>query len=680
MALTQSKLAEQLESFLKGFKERGGASKYRNRVSEMPASATKSVVVDYDDLAKFDVELGEMIIQKPDDIFPAFKSALYEALRTENASYAESIRRQLAVRVRSIPETIHLRLVTSEHLDRLIAVTGMVVRASELKPMAVRAAFACRKCGNINMVEQDTMLLKRPSKCEQCDEVKRLELDEKRTEFIDYQVLRLQELPEELPPGQLPQYFDIDLVGDTVNAARPGDRVNLTGIVRAEAEYSQSAGRLRIFRSRIDANYVQVIGREADQIQLTREDEDLIKRIARRTEAYQQLITSISPSIHGFETQKEAILLQMVSAPQKTLPDGTTIRGDINVLMVGDPGTAKSELLKYSARIAPRGLYTSGRGSTAAGLTAAVVREKNGMMMLEAGAVVLADQGVACIDEFDKMRTEDRNALHECMEQQTCSVAKGGIVATLNARTSILAASNPVLGKYDPFRNISDNVNLPIPLLTRFDLIFVVRDVPDRASDERVAKHILTIHRKGTFASPPPLDFDVLRKYLIYSKKVEPVITKEAEERILEYYLQMRGVGSDNMITVTPRQLEALIRLATARARLLLREKVTEDDALHAIGLMRRMLETVGVDVKSGKVDMGVFHGKPLSERNLLETALDIFKTLEGAQKNPVDGKVFVQELVKTGRFTEEDAKRMLNSLYRSGQIYEVKTGFYRKI
>ncbi|MCX8191225.1 MAG: minichromosome maintenance protein MCM, partial [Nitrososphaerales archaeon] len=464
-----------------------------------------------------------------------------------------------------------------------------------------------------------------------------------------------------------------------VNTARPGDRVIVTGIINVEQEYS-TAGKLRIFKTKIQSNYIEPLAKGPEDIEITKEDEELIRSIAKEENAYERLIESVCPTIYGYHTQKEAILLSIIGAPQRVLPDGTTIRGDINILLVGDPGTAKSELLKYVARAAPRGLYTSGRGSTAAGLTAAVVRDRSGMMMLEAGAVVLADQGVAAIDEFDKMRPEDRNALHEVMEQQTVSVAKGGIVATLNARTSIIAAANPIFGKYDPYRNIADNVNLPIPLLTRFDLIFVVRDIPDRATDEALAKHVLAIHRKGGYVTAPPIEFGLLRKYLIYAKRIEPKLTKEAEDRLLEYYLQMRSMGSELMITVTPRQLEALIRLATARARLMLRDKVTEEDGLRAIALMRKMLETVGVDVRTGKVDLGVIHGKPLSERSLLETAIDIFKSLEGPEKNPVEGKKFIEELVKTKKFTQEEAQRMLQILNRSGQIYEVKPGFYRKL
>src|SRR5271155_1003693 len=213
------------------------------------------------------------------------------------------------------------------------------------------------------------------------------------------------------------------------------------------------------------------------------------------------------------------------------LPDNTKLRGDINVFLVGDPGVAKSEMLKFAAQVAPRGMFASGRGSTAAGLSAAVIREKN-TLMLEAGVVVLAGPRIACIDEVDKMKPEDRSALHEQMEQQTVTIAKGGIYATLNARTAILAAANPILGKYDPYKNLTENITLPIPLLTRFDLIFIIRDTPTAAQDDRLATHILDVHRKKGYTDLPPVQFDLLKKYLAYSKKISPVLTMEAQTRL----------------------------------------------------------------------------------------------------------------------------------------------------
>ena len=402
--------------------------------------------------------------------------------------------------------------------------------------------------------------------------------------------------------------------------------------------------------------------------------------LSQSSDVYQRLIDSFAPHIQGQTLIKEAILLLIVGSNQKLLEDGSKIRGDINVFLVGDPGTAKSEMLKFCTRIAPRGMYTSGRGSTAAGLTAAVVRDKTGIMMLEAGAVVLGDQGLVSIDEFDKMKPEDRSALHEVMEQQSASIAKGGIVATLNARTSILAAANPMYGKYDPFKNITENVNLPIPLLTRFDLIFVVRDIPSKERDTQIARHIIRRNSSQGTDKKSIVEVDLLTKYLAHAKRGTPELTKEAEEKILDYYLQMRNVDSEEMITVTPRQLEGIVRLSTARARLLMKDKVEEEDAERAIFLIQSMLQDAGVDVNTGQVDLGVLQGKPRSEVSKMQLFMDILKGLEGDNKAPVEEKVFVKELEKSEKFTEEDARNFIRRMLREATIYESKPGHYNRV
>jgi len=396
------------------------------------------------------------------------------------------------------------------------------------------------------------------------------------------------------------------------------------------------------------------------------------------------LVSSFAPHIRGHEIFKEAILLLIVGSTQRILSDGSKVRGDINIFLVGDPGTAKSEMLKFCSRIAPRGLYTSGRGSTAAGLTAAVVRDTSGIFMLEAGAVVLGDQGLVCIDEFDKMRPEDRSALHEVMEQQSASIAKGGIVATLNARTSILAAANPMFGKYDPFKNLTENVNLPIPLLTRFDLIFVVRDIPQEERDRQIAQHIISQHGTSGTDTTSLVDVDILTKYLAYAKRIDPVLTKEAESKIMEFYLKMRSVEDEDkekMITITPRQLEGLIRLSTARARLLLKNQVEGDDADRAIYLFNEMLKNAGIDVNTGKIDIGVLQGRPRSEVSKLATFMEILKSLEGEPKKPVPEQEFVDELVKSEKFKDEDeVRRYIRKLINEAAIYESTPGNYNTV
>ena len=680
MAVITRKLSELFEEFLRTWQDKSGAHKYRDRIAQLAATGERSVIVDYDDIIQFNTDLGERLLSHPDESLREFKMAAFEVLSTESASYAGQVQKMLTVRIRGITDKIPLRKVNTSHLDKMIAVSGMVVRSSELRPLLTDGAFVCSN-GHVTRVLQEGVVIKRPLKCEGCEEMRNLELDEKRSEFIDSQILRVQELPEELPPGQLPRFFDVDVVGDIVNTARPGDRIVLSGVVRAELDITPGQARTRVFRSKIDSNLIEVAGKDPGQVQITKEDEFLIRSVASSPDAYQRLIKSMAPAILGHEAVKEAILLLLVGGPQTVLPDGTKLRGDINVFIVGDPGVAKSELLKFASQVAPRGMFASGKGSTAAGLSAAVIREKN-TFMLEAGVVVLADQGIACIDEFDKMKEDDRSALHEQMEQQTVTIAKGGIFATLNARTSILAAANPILGKYDPYKNLTDNITLPIPLLTRFDLIFVVKDTPTPAQDERLATHILDVHRKRGYTEPPPVQFDLMKKYIAYAKKTSPTLTMEAQNRLKEYYLQLRRSVTEGQIGATPRTLESLIRLASAKARLMLREQVLEEDALTAISLMNRMVEDVLTDTETKtKADFGILLGQPAGERGKLSTSMEIFRTMEGPEKKPVELKLFRDELIKSGRFKADDeADKMIQKLIKEGIIWENKPGFYRRV
>ena len=683
---TTSAISDELESFLRAFKDRDGNYKYFDRINNMMASSSTFVVVDYIDLDTNKPELTKLITDTPDDMFDAFNKAVYSILREIHYDYAEEIKDKIKVRIGNYSVQKGLREINADVINKLISVPGMVVRTSEIKPLAKKIAYACLNCNTLNEAQLKGLTLKKPTRCTQCSE-KELEMDPESSSFSDFQLVRLQELPEDLPAGQLPHYVEVTVMDDLVDRCRPGDRVLLTGIVRIEQEQSLQV-RTSLFRLRMEGNNIEYLGgiagnkdaRTVDRIAMSSEDEKQIISLASMPDAYDKLVASFAPHIYGHEIIKESILLLIVGSVTKKLADGSNRRGDINIFLVGDPGTAKSEMLKFAAKIAPRGLYTSGRGTTAAGLTAAVIRDKSGIMMLEAGAVVLGDQGLVCIDEFDKIKSEDRSALHEVMEQQTCSVAKGGIVATLNARTSILSAANPKYGKYDPFRNITENVEpLPIPLLTRFDIIHVIRDNADTEKDNRIASHILEIHRDIEHAAQSVIEIDLFRKYLAYAKQIEPKLTPEAIDILRKYYLQMRNVDSEGMITATPRQLEGLVRLATARARLLLKDNVDAADAERAIYLVSQMLETVGIDVNTGKVDLGVLHGKPLSETSKLKTFNDVFNGLSGEDKSDVEEKNFVDELVKTGKFTEDESKDFIRKAMQNGQIYEKRAGFYAK-
>ncbi|HSF51204.1 MAG TPA: minichromosome maintenance protein MCM [Nitrososphaeraceae archaeon] len=683
---TESAIVNDLEEFLRAFKDRSGNYKYFDRINNMMAANSTSLLVDYIDFDTLKPDLAKKITDDPDEMLEAFNKAVFSILYEIHPDYAEEISNNIKVRIGNYTVQKGLREINAEAINKLIAVSGMVVRTSEVKPLAKKIGYSCLNCGEINEAQLKSLVLKKPLKCKQCSE-KELEMDPDTSIFIDFQMVRLQELPEDLPAGHLPHYLEVTVIGDLVDQCRPGDRILLTGIVRIEQEQLSQHVKTSLFKLRMEGNNIEYLGgragdkdnRTMERIEISNEDEKRIFALAKKSNSYDILISSYAPHIYGHEVIKEVILLLIVGSVTKILDDGSARRGDINVLLVGDPGTAKSEMLKFAAKIAPRGLYTSGRGTTAAGLTAAVLRDKSGIMMLEAGAVVLGDQGLVCIDEFDKIKPEDRSALHEVMEQQTCSVAKGGIVATLNARTSILAAANPLYGKYDPFKNITENVNLPIPLLTRFDIVYVIRDTPEREKDNLIASHILEIHRDTERNSQSVIDTDIFSKYLAYSKNMEPKLTVEAIDKIRDYYMKMRNVESEGMITVTPRQLEGLVRLATARSKLLLKDYVDSEDAERAIYLIQTMLETAGVDVNTGKVDLGVLHGKPQSEISKLKLFMEIFNALSGQDKNDVEEKTFIQELAQTGRFSEDDAKNFINKAMQNGQIYERKSGYYAK-
>ncbi|MDG6991151.1 MAG: minichromosome maintenance protein MCM, partial [Nitrososphaerota archaeon] len=395
--LTSGKLSEQFEDFLKSVTDKSGTPVYRGKISQLISSEGKSLVVDFGDLLKYNSDLANRVLLEPDSSLASFKIAAFETMRSENALYADRVKRELTVRLRGLTDLVPLRRVDTSYIDRMLAVSGMVVRTSELRPLMTEAAWVCPS-GHLTYEEQDDMALKRPPKCELCGETRNFELDRRHSRFIDFQVVRVQELPEELPPGQLPQFFDVNVEGEMVNNARPGDRVVLTGVVRAVPDYTLGQVKTRLFRSQIDCNYVEVKGKEPDQVLVSKEDEELIRKIAGSSDAYDRLINSVAPVILGHQSEKEAILLLLAGGSATVLPDGTKLRGDINALFVGDPGTGKSEMLKFASQVAPRGLYASGRGTTAAGLSAAVIREKN-VLMLEAGVVVLADQGIAAIDE-----------------------------------------------------------------------------------------------------------------------------------------------------------------------------------------------------------------------------------------------------------------------------------------
>ena len=687
---TNSVLADAVKKLFLEFRDKDGEFSYVQQIDEMISKNTTYIDVDYTDLISIDDsnKIETVFNDNVDMALIALADAIKAILTEKDPDYVQKHEDAIRARIINYPIQRSLRKINAKSIGKMTSVSGMVVRSSEIKPLASEIIYRCGVDHPIKVQLLKGMSIEPPQKCpvEKCGN-RDIVVDIENSQFVDFQILRLQELPEDLPPGEMPQYVEVTIKRDLVDNARPGDRILLTGIVNIEAERvaGVSQGKTGLYRLRIDGNNIEFLGgrgiktsRSSTREVISLEDEKLIQSLSNSADIYERLVSSFAPHILGHDIIKESILLLIVGAMERHLSDGGKIRGDINVFLVGDPGTAKSAMLKFCSRVAPRGLYTSGRGSTAAGLTAAVIRDnRSGMMMLEAGAVVLGDQGLVCIDEFDKLRPEDSSALHEVMEQQSASVAKGGIVATLNARTSILAAANPMYGKYDPYKNLTENVKLPVPLLTRFDLIFVVRDIPSKEHDLKVAQHIISLHASHATISRSLIEPNLLTKYLAYAKTSDPQLTTEAEQLLTDFYLKMRHVDSPDMMTVTPRQLEGLVRLSTARARLLLKPRVDIEDAERAIFLMQYMLEQIGIDSDTGKLDMGILQGMPRKDSTKLQIFMQILKDLEGQPKSPVDEKILIEELVKSTKFNDEQAREYIAKMHTGGYIYESRPGYY---
>lgn len=1025
------------KKFLWNYTDRRTRSfKYRERISQMAMMGQRSLVIDFDDITLFDRSLAHLIEDNPDLAIEAASKAIRELLYKENPDYVEAVEK-FYPRFRNLTRVLRIRELTSENIGKLVAVEGILTRLTKVEAKLVKAVYKHLdpECGaefewppTGEMGER----IEKPNLCPICGKGGKFQLILSKSRFIDWQKIVVQEKPEEIPPGQIPRSIEVVLTGDLVDTARPGDRVMITGILRVMPTSSiQKSGGKSVFSFYLDANYVDVQQKVLEEIEITREDEEKIREMARDPWIREKIIASIAPAIYGHWSIKEAIALLLFGGVPKPLPDGTRIRGDIHVLLVGDPGTAKSQMLQYTARLAPRGIYTSGKGSTAAGLTASVLRDKaTGEYYLEAGALVIADGGVAAIDEIDKMREEDRSAIHEALEQQsyhkdfvimfadggkkkigklvdelfekhkdetiygleteilpinnifligydpinkrqvivkanrisrhrapdtfvkitysngrsikvtpehpvltikngqiittdaigvdpntlvpgvskldtltqhplirdlnlvvprnglpyivadsieyaqeiqdnllthgiltfikqtkesikiypsgprsllrllieynvedvpfdvskvmveagnapktwyeildalgipitndiiegrielvtthnheinnairaviylkellgieagideilyltqtgklvmnfgeklqrlketiraleqelgdisihlvtsveiienndskwvydvtvepyhlfishglilhnTISIAKAGIVARLNARAAVLAAGNPKFGRYDPKQPIGQNIDLPPPILSRFDLIFIIQDIPNEKRDRLLARHILSVHTNIEKAKPL-IDTQMLKKYISYARRyIKPQLTQEAKKLLEEFYVSMRkastanGSGELGPIAITPRQLEALIRLSEAHAKMALKPKATVEDAEEAIRLMFDSLKKVGLDIETGRIDIDIIMvGTPKSKQEKIKAFIKFIDEVF-QEYDEIEYKTLFKMAEEKG-FREKDfINEMIRRLKREGTLYEPRPGVLSKI
>jgi len=638
---------------------------------KLTAAGQKSLTVEFERLLNFNMKLAKALLDSPADFFAAADKILSDITKLP----------RMRLRVCGLDQSIKIRKIRAEQVGRFTQVEGMLKRVGEIKPELRVAIFKCRRCGEEQEVEQINEIYREPLLCANpnCGKRGPFDLVVENSEFRDWQSLVLQERPEELRGGQIPRLLSMVVKDDFVDKAVPGNRVVVTGTLRVFQERDQRE-RKTTFRKVLYVSHIEVLQKGIEEAELSPEDEARIKELAKDPWLRNMIIQSIAPSIYGYDPVKEAIALQLFGCDPVELPDGTRIRGDTHILLTGDPGVAKSVLLKWVANVAPRGLYTSGKKATGAGLTASAVRDEfGGGWTLEAGALVIADGGIACVDEFEKMSDEDRSAILESLEQQTISVAKAGIVATLNTRTAVIAACNPKFGRFERNRTTAEQIALDPVILSRFDALFIMRDEPRAERDRTIAHHILELHRDPTRALKPPLDPETLRKMIIYSRRdVHPKFKdKEVLKVIEDFFVKWRSTAEGGVapIPITARQLEALVRLSKANARMRLSDEVTVEDANRSINLIKLSLQEAGIDPESGKVDIDILMtGVSRSQRSKIDRVLDIIRDLEGRYGGvaPVDE---VKRIAGEEGIKEKFVENMIEAEKLRGHLYEPKPG-----
>lgn len=529
-------------------------------------------------------------------------------------------------------KSIPLRDVRADHVGHLVTVSGIVTRVTEVKPRAAAAAYICRGCG-FEVYQEITgrsfmplASCPTPAHGARGSEAGMLVPNYRGFKYVKYQELKLQEPADQVPIGSIPRTINVKLNGEMTRSCTAGDVVTISGIflpMPYTGFKAMKAGYLA--DTFLEATHVSQLRKSYADEFLTQEMKDELHRVRTEPELYSRLAKSIAPEIFGSEDVKKALLLLLLGAPPKRLPDGMRLRGDLHVCLMGDPGVAKSQLLKHITKVAPRSVYTTGKGSSGVGLTAAVMRDAvTKELMLEGGALVLADMGIACIDEFDKMNETDRTAIHEVMEQQTVSIAKAGITTSLNARASILAAANPAYGRYNRSRSPAENINLPAALLSRFDLLFLLLDTPKADQDLALARHVTHVHRTGVH---PALGFEVvdpkvIRAHIAEARRVNPVIPRESAltEYLVNNYVAMRAQeaedGREAKGYTSPRVLLSILRLAQALARLRLATVVDRADVDEALRLM--VASKASLEEEGGKKNRR-FHDEDADEDDLDE-------------------------------------------------------------
>ncbi len=660
-----------LEEFFRKF--------YYDKLLEAVRENKASIVVDFRDLDKFNPVLADILLKEPEMFFSYCEQAISNIDLGTN--------KKINVRIDNVPDSEKIRIkdLRSEHIGKFIKVEGIVRRASEVKPEVEVAIFECPDCGERIEVMQLEKMLTYPTECS-CGKKRGFKLVDRKLHDTRYIII---EDPFETTigekPGELRVFLKDDLTTPKMQRMTdPGARLEIVGILK-ELPKRVNGRKTKQLDIYLECNYFKPVEIELEEIEITKEDEEKIKELAKNPNVYDILINSIAPSMYGLREIKESLLLQLVGGVPQVLPDGTRIRGDIHILIVGDPAAGKTQLLKLVSKLVPRGRYVSGKGTTAAGLTATVTRDEEfmGGWVLEAGAVVLSNKSIICIDEFDKMSKEDQINLHEAMSTQTVSISKATIQATLPAQTAVVAGANPKLSRFDPYRPIAEQIDIPDTLLSRFDLKFILRDIPSKERDENLVDHVIK-SRLAEEEIKPAIDSEFFKKYIGYVRKnIKPKLTKEALAVCKNFFVNLRNkyAGEEGgTVPLTLRQFEALIRLAEASAKIRLSDKVEKQDAERAIRLMKESIKQLGYDPETGKIDIDRAEGGVTSaKRSKIRIVMEVIDELEKTVGKTIPIEDVISALGEEG-IDEHTAESIIRELKDKGMLFEPRSGMIQKI
>ncbi len=636
------------------------------------ANETGIAVVDIGAMDKFDPELVEYLLHWPDSFFEVSKEA------TNQIDLPAEVR----LRFLNHPEMIAISDLRSEHIGKFICTEGIVRKSSEIRPEIVAIEYECPQCGDRIVVKRSGTFIGKPLKCDCGNKIKE-SFKQAGKQLIDTRWVMIEE-PFELTEGEKPSQVMIMMTEDLVSPAErrksdAGNRLKITGTLRDIPKGKSWSIKLDFY---LDSNYVEPTEVGWEKIKVTKKEEAEIKKLAKDKKVYEKLIGSLAPSLYGMKDIKESVIMQLFGGVQHILRDRIKFRGDIHILLIGEPASGKSQLLKLVPTIMPRGRYVSGKGTTTAGLTATVSKDEQfmGGWVLEAGAMVLSNKGLLSVDEFEKMTQEDQVAMHEGMEQGTISIAKASIIATLPANTAILAGGNPKFSRFDPYMPISKQITIPDTLLSRFDLKFILKDKPNEKEDTRIVEHILGARDEDYQGAQPVLDPGFVRKYIAYTKEhCKPVHTKETGRMLKHFYVESRkkAMGDNAPIPITLRQFEAMMRISEASAKIQLSPVVRISDAKRAIRLMQTSLMQLGYDPDTGTIDIDKSEGATTSkERSQIRIILDIIEELSAKKKEVLAGEI--EERAKAEGV--KDAEDIIDRLKREGMLFSPSPGYVQKV